>query len=196
MRKGTLTRGRILDEAIGLSSVDGITGLTLGRLAESVGMSKSGLFAHFRSKEDLQVQVLAETAERFNERVVRPALVAPRGEARVRALFDRWMAWGGDESVPGGCLFTQAAAELDDQPGPPRDHLAKIQRDWSGFLAGSVRLAVAVGDFRADVDPDLFAFQMLGLALACHQGRRLHHDRDAEAKARRAFDALVVGARA
>lgn len=196
MSKGDLTRSRILDQAIGLSSVDGITGLTLGRLAESVGMSKSGLFAHFRSKEELQVQVLAATVERFEERVIRPALTAPRGEARIRALFDRWIEWDDDDSLPGGCLFTQAAAELDDQPGAPRDVLAQSQNDWRDFLAGAARLAIQVGEFRSDMIPELFAFQMLGIALARHMGKRLMGDPQADAKARAAFDALVAAARA
>ena len=196
MSKGDQTRERILAEAIGLSSVDGITGLTLGRLAETVGMSKSGLFAHFRSKEDLQVQVLTAAVERFEARVVRPGVAAPRGEARVRALFERWIAWSDDDAIPGGCLFTQASAELDDQPGPPRDYLAQTQRDWRAFLAGAVRLAIDVGDFRPDVDPDLFAFQMLGIALSRHQAKRLIRDPDVETKTQRAFDALVAAARA
>jgi AcrR family transcriptional regulator len=195
MSKGDLTRSRILDEAIAISSVDGVTGLTLGRLADTVGMSKSGLFAHFASKEALQLQVLDATIERFKARVVRPALAAPRGEPRVQALFDRWIAWSEDPSVPGGCLMTQASAELDDIPGPPRELLVKAQREWRELLAEAARRAVEVGHFRADLDAELFAFQMLGIALSRHQAIRLLRDPDADAKSRRAFAALLAASR-
>jgi AcrR family transcriptional regulator len=195
MSKGESTRGRILDEAIAVASVDGITGLTLGRLADSVGMSKSGLFAHFRSKEELQLQVLDETVERFRARVIAPALGAPRGEPRVRALFERWMAWAEDPAVPGGCLIMQVTAELDDQPGPARDRLVEAQRDWRDFLADAARRAVDVGHFRADVDPELFAFQLQGIAFSRHMAARLLRDPAADAQARRAFDALLASAR-
>ena len=196
MSKGALTRGRILDEAIAISSVDGVTGLTLGRLAETVGMSKSGLFAHFRSKEELQLQVLEETIERFKERVVSRAFTAPRGEPRVQALFDRWIEWSEDPAVPGGCLIMQVSVELDDVPGAPRELLVKAQREWRALLAEAARRAIEVGHFRADLDTELFAFQMLGIALARHQAMRLLRDPDADAKSRRAFAALLAAARA
>ena len=195
MSKGDGTRTRILDQAIAVASVDGITGLTLGRLAESVGMSKSGLFAHFRSKEELQLQVLDEAIARFQARVVAPALRAPRGEARVRALFERWLAWADDPAMPGGCLFLQASAELDEQPGPPRDRLVAAQREWRAFLADAARRAVEVGDFRADLDPELFAFQLKALVLARHDAARLLDDPAADAAALRALDALLATAR-
>ena len=195
MGKGESTRGRILDEAIAVASVDGITGLTLGRLAESVGMSKSGLFAHFRSKEELQVQVLDEAIERFRARVIAPALGVARGEPRVRALFEGWMGWADDPSVPGGCLFMQAMAELDDQPGPARDRLVESQRDWRDFLVDAARRAVDAGHFRADLDAELFTFQLHGIAFARHQASRLFRDPSADASARRAFEALLASAR-
>jgi AcrR family transcriptional regulator len=195
MGKGELTRGRILDEAIAISSVDGLTGLTLGRLADTVGMSKSGLFAHFKSKEELQLQVLAEAVERFRERVIKRAFTAPRGEPRVRALFDRWVEWAEDPAIPGGCIMTQASVELDDMPGAPREFLAAAQRDWRALLAEAARRAMEIGHFRADLDPELFAFQMLGIALSRHQAMRLLRDPDADSKSRRAFDALVLSCR-
>jgi AcrR family transcriptional regulator len=197
MSKGDLTRGRILDEAIATATVDGITGLTLGRLADAVGMSKSGLFAHFRSKEELQLQVLEETIARFTDQVIRPALAEPRGEPRIRALFDHWLTWVDDDQArPGGCLFIQAGAELDDQPGVLRDRLAKSQREWREFLAEAARRAIEVGHFRADVDPELFAFQLLGIALSRHQAKRLLGDPDADARSRQAFETLLASARA
>jgi AcrR family transcriptional regulator len=196
MGKGDTTRGRIVDEAIAVASVDGITGLTLGRLAESVGMSKSGLFAHFRSKEELQLQVLEETFERFRARVVEPALRAPRGEPRVRALFEGWMGWAEDPDVPGGCLIMQATAELDDQPGVARDRLVEAQRDWRDFLTDAARRAVDAGHFRRDLDPELFTFQLQGIAFSRHMAARLLHDPAATARARQAFDVLLASARA
>jgi AcrR family transcriptional regulator len=194
--KGDTTRDRILDEAIAVASTDGITGLTLGRLADTVGMSKSGLFAHFRSKEELQLQVLDATVERFQTRVIRPALAAARGEPRIRAVFEAWMAWTDDPAMPGGCLFMQAAAELDDQPGAPRDRLVEAQRQWREFLAGAAQRAVDVGHFRADLDGELFAFQLHGILLVRHQSARLLGDARADAHARRAFEALLADARA
>src|SRR5689334_16723979 len=159
MSKGTLTRGRILDKAVSLASTDGINGLTLGRLADSVGMSKSGLFAHFRSKEELQLRVLEAVVEQFRDEVVLPALQQPRGIPRLRALFERWLAWSDHPRTPGGCLITQAAVELDDQPGAPRDFLEQAQREWLLTLAEAARRAVAEGQLDQTVDPSLLAFE-------------------------------------
>src|SRR4030095_3908806 len=111
MSKGTDTKSRILETALRAASVDGLEGITLGRVAADVGMSKSGLFAHFDSKETLQVDVLNAAAEKFVEVVVAPALKAPRGERRLRALFDHWLEWEQHKSLPGGCIFMHAAAE-------------------------------------------------------------------------------------
>src|SRR6185436_15708635 len=138
--KGQETRSRIVDTALGRASVVGIEGLTLGDLAASLELSKSGLFAHFRSKEALQIAVLEEAAERFRQTVVLPALRAPRGEPRIRALLERWVEWGKRE--PGGCILVAAGVELDDQPGPARDALVQTMRDLQSLLAQSVRLAV------------------------------------------------------
>src|SRR3954470_4749744 len=121
MRKGEATRQAILDHAAAQASRIGLRGLSIGQLAEELALSKSGLFAHFQSKEALQVQVLEHAAANFVDRVVRPALAAPRGIPRLRALFEGWLAWG--DSQASGCIFVAAAAELDDQPGPARDRL-------------------------------------------------------------------------
>src|SRR3954467_2090991 len=122
MGKGLVTRARILDDAIRLASVEGIGGLTIGRLAERTGMSKAGLFAHFKSKEEVEVAVLEETIARFTETVFTPALAQPRGEPRLRALLERWWVWANDDArQPGGCLIVQASAELDDMPGRARE---------------------------------------------------------------------------
>src|SRR5436189_6484831 len=116
MSKGSVTRSKIVETALRSASVDGIEGITLGKVAADIGMSKSGLFAHFDSKEALQIDVLAAAADKFTQVVVAPALVAPRGEPRLRALFERWLVWEQHESLPGGCVFMHATAELDDRP--------------------------------------------------------------------------------
>src|SRR5687767_9089309 len=139
MKKGELTHRAILEHAVGLASRLGLEGLTIGRLAEDLELSKSGLFAHFQSKEALQVEVLRHAGERFVEEVIRPALKAPRGEARLKALFTRWLEWARGKSLPGGCLFVAAATELDDKEGPVRDELVRTQRQWVGFLAGALK---------------------------------------------------------
>src|SRR5574341_306627 len=191
MSKGQRTHAAILDRATGLASQVGLTGLTIGVLADDLQLSKSGLFAHFRSKEALQIQVLEHAAARFVETVVRPALREPRGAPRMRALFERWIAWEHDEALPGGCVFAAAAFELDDRPGPVRDRLVALQRDWIGVLATSFRKGVETGLFRRDADPDQFAYDMSGLLLAFHFHTRLLGDTGAEARARRAFTALL-----
>ena len=119
--RGTRTREAILARAVAVASEQGLEGLSIGALADDLGMSKSGLFAHFRSKEGLQIAILEMAGARMVDEVVRPALAAPRGEPRVRALFDRWLAWEQSPSLPGGCPFMAASFELDDRPGPVRD---------------------------------------------------------------------------
>lgn len=196
MTKGAATRGRIVETALKVASVEGLEGISLGRLAADIGMSKSGLFAHFDSKEALQLDVIAAAVEKFREVVIAPALAAPRGEPRLRALFDRWLAWGRQESLPGGCVFLHAAAELDDRPGPARDALVASQKEWLDFLAGAVHIAIDQGHFRRDLDPELLAFQLYGTILGYYHATRLFRDPAAESRVRRAFDALVASARA
>lgn len=196
MSRGQETRKAVLDHAFTLASQVGLDGLTIGRLAEDLDLSKSGLFGHFQSKEALQVQVLQHAAERFVDAVLRPALKAPRGEARVRQLFERWIDWPRVVPQPGGCLFVAAATELDDKPGPARDMLVELQRDWMEVLANAVRTAIAVGDFHDGADPEQFAQDLYGIMLACHHASRLLRDPKAETRARVAFEAILQAARA
>ena len=195
MTKGAATRDRIVASALRVASVEGLEGITIGRLAGELGLSKSGLFAHFKSKEELQLAVLRAATDAFTDVVVRPALAAPRGEPRVRALFERWLDWESHVSVPGGCVFMHLSVELDDQPGPARDALVMAQEWWIEAIAKAVKLAVTIGDFRPETEPDLFAFQMHGILHAYYHSKRLLRHADAQSRARRAFEALVAGAR-
>ncbi len=195
MSKGTETRHAILDRAVALSSRLGLCGLTLGRLATNLEMSKSGLFAHFASKKNLQLQVLEWAGERFLDDVVRPAFKAPRGEPRVRQLFENWLRWAEARNIPGGCPWVQYAAEMDDQPGPVRDTLVEQQKGWIGILRECVCRAVAEGHFHKDLDCDQFAYELQSLMLGWHHAARLLDDPGAETRARRGFEALLKNAR-
>lgn len=192
MGKGESTRHAILDHATELASQVGLTGLTIGSLADGLGLSKSGLFAHFQSKEALQIQVLEHGAASFVEQVVQPALAQPRGLPRLRALFEGWIAWA--SGMPGGCVFVAATTELDDRPGPVRDRLVELQRQWVEFIATSVRRAQDQGHVMRDLDPDQFAQDFYGIMLAWHHHSRLMRDPAAETRARRAFEALLAAA--
>src|SRR5262249_37906849 len=196
MGRGELTRQAIVDRGVSLATRLGLGGLTIGRLADDLELSKSGLFAHFRSKEALQVQVLEAASARFVDSVIKPALAERRGEPRLRALFDRWLGWTTSNTMPGGCLFVAAAIELDDQPGAPRDRLVALQKDWLEVLAGAVRIAIEEGHFHGDVDPQQFAHDLYGVALAYHHPAPLLRDPRARARAEKAFETLVRAARA
>ena len=191
--KGEATRQAILARAFELANVIGVSGLSIGRLAEATGLSKSGLFAHFGSKEALEVAVVDEAARQFVQEVMVPALRQPRGEPRVRALFERWLAWG---QQPGGCFFVGATAELDDRPGPPRDAMVQACKDWIDALATAVRIAVAEGHLRADADPDQVAFELYGIMMGSHTFSRFLREPDALARTRRAFERLLASYRA
>ncbi|UPK76697.1 TetR/AcrR family transcriptional regulator [Nocardioidaceae bacterium SCSIO 66511] len=194
LTKGESTRLAILDEALQLTSRTGVTSLSIGGLARETGMSKSGLFAHFRSKEELQLQVVGRARDRFVDTVVRPALAAPRGESRVRALFDGWARWE-REAFDGGCIFVTLAAELDNRPGPVRDALVASERDWLELLASTAATAVSEGHFRSDLDTAQFAFEVHGIMLANHHANRLMDDSNGPTRGRIAFDSVVASAR-
>jgi AcrR family transcriptional regulator len=195
VRKGEQTRAAILDHATDLATQVGLEGLTIGRLATELSLSKSGLFAHFRSKEALQVQVLEASSRRFVDQVIRPALAAPRGEPRLRAIFDRWLAWTKVNSGPGGCLFVAAAAEFDDRPGPVRDRLVSLQRDFMDVMGNVARTGVSQKQFRRDLDGEQFAHDLYSVMLGYHHASRLLRDPKAEQRARAGFETLLSEAR-
>lgn len=191
MGKGEETRQAILDEALALCSQIGVSGLSIGSLAEKAGMSKSGLFAHFGSKEELQIAVVREAQQRFVDTVVRPALKAPRGIARLRALLTNWLDWTQLAKLPGGCPLNAAANEFDDQPGAVRDAVEAGLADGRRLLANAVRMAIETGDLRPDTDVDQFVFEFTGIELVSMQNQRLFNDKDANRRALDAFDRLV-----
>ncbi|HXH03285.1 MAG TPA: helix-turn-helix domain-containing protein [Candidatus Competibacteraceae bacterium] len=196
MSKGEQTRAAILAAALDMARQLGLEGLTIGTLAERLGLSKSGVFAHFGSKEELQLAVLREAQERFVAAVLRPALAEPRGLARLRALFERWLAWSANLPEPGGCLMMAAAYEFDDRPGPVRDALAEGQRAWRASLTRTIRLAIDSGELRPDTDAEQFAFELFGVALAAHHDTRLLGEARAREHALRALERLIADARA
>ncbi len=196
MGKGAETRERILEQAVRLASRDGLEGLTIGSLSSELGLSKSGLFAHFGSKDELQLQVLQAAVSRFTDTVARPALAELPGEPRIRAFFERWLAWANDPSMPGGCIFVAASAELDDRPGPPRDFLAQSHRNRTAFMAKAARMGIEAGHFQAEMDPEQFAFDMDCIALGYHHTHRLLRDPRAVERARAAFERLLASYKA
>ena len=192
--KGEATKLAVLDEATQTAARLGLAGLTIGSLAARVELSKSGLFAHFKSKESLQLQVLERARDLFTDQVVRPAVKAPRGEERVRALFEHWLATG--RSGGSACLFVSASAEFDDQqPGPVRDQLVRDHRDFFDSVAQMFRTGIAEGQFRPDADAEQFAHDLHSVMLGFFHAYRLLSDPKAEARARHAFEALLDAAR-
>ena len=185
--KGERTRAAILDAGFRIVSKAGLEGLTIGTLADAMGMSKSGLFAHFGSREELLIAVLERGQAEFIELVVNPALAKPRGLPRLKALFTNWLDWTESANLPGGCPMIGGATEFDDKPGPVRDMLANGQRAWIDTLKRAVQQAIEERQLPADTDPEQIAFEMFGIALVVHHHRRLLGYPKARA---RALDAL------
>ena len=191
MGKGMQTREAIVDEALRTATRVGLENVSLAPLAESLHISKSGLFAHFKSKEALQLDIVAEAIERFKRQVLMPDSRERDVEKRIRSVFGRYLDWirGSDED--GGCLFTTMAQEYDDRPGPIRDLLVASQREWRGFLAGLLRDAATAGAFREDLDAEQAVFEIMGVALAFQHSAKLLGDRSARRRATVAFDRLI-----
>jgi AcrR family transcriptional regulator len=190
--KGEQTRQEIVDRALALSGEVGLEGLSLGVLAAGMNLSKSGLFAHFKSKEALQLEVLERAIDNFIEEVVLPALKVPRGEPRVRRLFDLYLQWIRGHGGRGSCFFMALTHEYDDRPGAIRDRLVQSQRDWYDTLARAARTAVEEGHFRADLDLDQFAYEVVGIGMVYQQVAKLLENPRAEERARNAFETLVA----
>jgi AcrR family transcriptional regulator len=191
MPKGQQTKAAIVDAALGLASQVGLEGLSIGAIAELMSMSKSGVFAHFGSREELQIAVVREYARRFEDEVFRPALDRPRGLPRVRTLFERWMQRTSDEAEA-GCLYISGAVEFDDRPGPVRDALLDTLRAWQDAVRRALELAVEAGHLSADTDPAQLAFEIHGLILALHFEARFLRQPSAGQRARRGFERLLA----
>ena len=191
MAKGTETRDRILDTAFRLAAREGLDGLSLGALAGKLGLSKSGLFAHFGSKTELQIAALDESARQFTETVFLPALKAPRGVKRLRALFENWLVWTQRKNLPGGCPMDAASREYDHRPGPMRDAVIERQRLVSRELAKTVQLAIDAGELKANTDPNQVVFEFFAIVLAYFRVEFVFDKEQAMRRARLAFDRML-----
>ena len=191
--KGAATRDAILDHAYAIACSAGLEGLSIGALAHAVGMSKSGVFAHFGSREDLQLAVLETAAQRFVSHVFQPALRRPRGLARLRAVIEQWFDWVRHED-DGGCLFLAAVSEYDDRPGPQRDLLLRQDRQWRQVLAKAVSLAIEEGELRPDIDVEQLVFEIYALPLLVHHDAGLYGYEAARSRGIRAFERLIEAA--
>jgi AcrR family transcriptional regulator len=184
--KGQATRAAILEAALGQASHMGLEGLSIGALAEVTQMSKSGVFAHFGSREELQISVIREYHARFEEEVFFPAVNEARGLPRLEALFERWVKRVSVE-IDSGCIYISGAVEFDDRPGPVRDALASMVRAWHAALEKAIRLAMDAGHLRADTDPLQMLFEIHGLILALHHDARFLRLPGATDRARAGF---------
>jgi len=179
-----------VDAALGLATQIGLDGLSIGALAEVMQMSKSGVFAHFGSREELQISVIREYHTRFEDEVFYPALLAPRGLPRLRALFGNWMKRTSVE-LDSGCIYISGAVEFDDRPGPVRDALASSVSTWLAALRRAVEMAVAEGHLRTDTDAAQVAFEVHALILALHYEVRFLRTPGSLQRAVRAFESIV-----
>ena len=196
MGKGAETRASILTQAISMAGILGLEGLTIGRLATQTGMSKSGLFGHFGSKEALQFAVLETIAKDFSLKVISLALKEPTGETRLRKLFSNWMEWANDEKQEGGCRLMGASVELNARPGELRDYLAEQQIEWIDCIRRMAQKAVSESIFRAGLDTRQFAFEFHSIGLGLNFSLRLLRDPAALSRSQVAFDSLIQKAKA
>ncbi|HEY3494691.1 MAG TPA: TetR/AcrR family transcriptional regulator [Polyangiaceae bacterium] len=195
MSKGEETRRQILDQALAFASEVGLERVSIGALAERTNLSKSGLFAHFQSKEALELAIVEHAAGLFVQDVVSPALRAPRGEPRVRALLERWFGWSTAKAMPGGCVFVTSISNAGQLPEVVRERLAATQKDWLEALATAVRIAMKESHFRADLDAAQLAHELLCVAYGHHLLARLLGEQARAERWREATEHLLVNAR-
>ena len=191
MRKGELTRAAILDVALGLASRDGLEGLTIGLLADRMNMSKSGVFAHFGSREDLQIEVLKLYHHHFEQEVFYPSMREPRGLPRLHGMYLRWVKRVTIE-IASGCIYISGAVEYDDRPGAIREELVGMVRAWQDALYRCIKQAVELGHLRADTDPQQMVYEMYGLILALHHDARFIKRPGSVDRAHAGFDRLLA----
>lgn len=186
--KGERTRQSILDRAVDLASLEGLEGLTIGRLAEELKMSKSGLFAHFGSKEELQLATIEAAAERYIREIFNPALQHPRGFPRLMAICESWLSYIRRGVFPGGCFFAAASFEFDSRPGLVQQRIRSLMDDWIGALERAIRMAQDEGHLRNDVDPSQLAFELNALFFGANFSFYLRNDEQAIERARLAVE--------
>lgn len=191
LQKGQQTRAAILEAALALASRNGLEGLSIGVLAETTAMSKSGVFAHFGSREELQISVVREYHNKFEEEVFFPAMREARGLPRLAALFERWVRRVSVE-IDSGCLYISGAVEFDDRPGPVRDALAGMVKAWHHALHRAIALSVEMGHLREDTDPAQMLFELHGLILALHHDARFLRSEGSLERARAGFRRTVA----
>jgi AcrR family transcriptional regulator len=188
---GRATRDRILDAGLNLLSTSGFTGVTIGALASQVGISKSGLFAHFKSKEDIDIALLQQMFEVAQENILGPAMRAQHGLSRLTVLVENWFGWSTKAGLAGGCPDAAGMFELDDIEGPVREKLLQIEKQWNETLKQFIAESIATGELRKDLDVDQFVWELMGFYLSHHASRRFMRSRDANTRAKRAFQGLV-----
>ena len=191
LHKGQQTKAHILDAALHLASQAGLEGLSIGALAAATGMSKSGVFAHFGSREELQISVVREYHQRFEQEVFFPAMQAPRGLPRLRALFDLWMKRTSVE-LDSGCIYISGAVEFDDRTGPVRDALADSVNTWHAAMRRTIIQCREQGDLHADTDEAQLLFEVHGLILALHYEARFLRAQGAMQRARQGFENILA----
>jgi AcrR family transcriptional regulator len=190
MEKGRGTKNTIIETGLEMSSQLGLECVTIGNLAKEMRMSKSGLFAHFQSKENLQIEILQYAAEDFSAFVIRPALKVERGIPRIRDLVRRWIEWG--DKLSGGCIFVSAGMEYSDRPGKVREALMQQQEEWLDCLRRIAESAIKAGDFRKNIDCEQFAFDLYSLLLGFHYYYKLLNDNKARERLKIAFEKLLM----
>ena len=191
LQKGQQTKAAIIEAALGLATHIGLEGLSIGALADVMGMSKSGVFAHFGSREELQVSVIREYHHCFEQEVFYPAMSAPRGVPRLRALFDNWMKRTSIE-IDSGCIYISGAVEFDDRTGPVRDALVSSVRSWLAAMNRAVVQAKEEGHLRAGIDEQQLAFEIHGLILALHYEARFLKNPGAIERAHTGFENILL----
>lgn len=190
LQKGQQTKAAIVDAALGLATQIGLEGLSIGALAEVTQMSKSGVFAHFGSREELQISVIREYHNRFEQEVFYPSLDAPRGLPRLRALFANWMKRTSVE-IDSGCIYISGAVEFDDRPGPVRDALAGSVQTWHEAMKRSIAIAKDEGHLDGATDEEQMLFEIHGLILALHYEARFLKNPASIARANTGFEHIL-----
>jgi AcrR family transcriptional regulator len=186
--RGDATRRAILARSMQLASTGGLEDLSIAQLAGDLGMSKSGLFAHFGSKQELQLSTIRAARRVFSDEAVTPALEVEPGIRRLRALIDAWFDYIGSDTFVGGCLLMEAAAEFDNRPGPVRDLIAKTMAMWMGLLVEQAGAAVERGELSPATDPDQLAWELHAFGLSLNWDRQLNDSADAVQRARTAVE--------